>query len=130
MSTDRDVLLGELDRSQWMALSVLADHDTDAERAAYALGWRWLAKEQRWPVRVKRQDDDDVPGPDGWMWEWWRENEDRVFSCSLPPLLMEHVRKRSRAVKGRTCRFPTVSAALACAAYCAGVLIQATGSLE
>ena len=133
--TDRERLLRELNEGRTLLLVAMADLEEESGEARRAAGWRWLAAKGRWPLHVVRHEIgivtsvgeggvyEDPPPTSGW--EWWREKEGACFGCSLPPVLIEHVRKLSETPKGQTCRFESPSQALGCAATCAGVLLDA-----
>jgi hypothetical protein len=122
---DRTTLLKEMNEGRRMLLLAMADLEEEQGDAQRAAGWRWLAVHDRWPLLVVRpseeRDEKYVVLQAGW--EWWRLKVDAQFSCSLPALLMDSVRKRAETPRGLTCRFESPSQALGCAATCAGMLI-------
>ena len=124
MSTER--ILKDIDDCQWLLLARLADEAEERNDSVWAGGWRYLAEARRWPIAVQRHDE----GDEGPAWEWWRERSECTYSCSLPRLLMDHVRKQSKTAASKPPRFNTPGAALACAAFWAGNLINLFGSVE
>jgi hypothetical protein len=125
---DRILLLHDLDDGRRLTLLALADFDEEQGDARRAAGWRWLARWGRWPIFVVRVDDyaDEVQDAREYVsagWEWWREKGEVVYSCSLPSVLMDAVRRAAHTPKSRCCRFESPSQALLCAATCAGRLL-------
>jgi hypothetical protein len=131
--TDREYLLADVNDGRRLTLLALADAAEEALQRYRPAGLRWLAKFDRWPVFVARREDfseaDDLgPADEGEIssgWEWWRAKPAAVFSCSLPVVLIEAVRKQAKTPKGQTCVFDSAGAAILAAADAAGRLIEA-----
>ncbi len=138
--TTTELLLCDIDDTQWLLLARLADEALERGDRVWAQGWRWLADNRRWPLAATEEVVREVmPKVIGeathvvevvTLWEWWRAREGRTYSCSLPKLLMDHVRRAGHAKYRATCAFKTPGAALACAAFQAGNLIALFGSVE
>jgi hypothetical protein len=141
--TDREALLAELNNGRRLTLLALADVAEEADERYLSAGLRWLAKFDRWPVFVARRDDvydeegdyvtvdkggagdQSSPSSSSAGWEWWRAKPAAIFSCSLPAVLIDTVRKEARALRGKTCVFDSPAQAILAAAAAAGKLIAA-----
>lgn len=109
---DRARLLTDLNSCQAAILSALADEAEERGDPIKASGWRYLAERGCWPIQVNDH------------WEWWIDRPERRFSCALPEPLIRQVRLVNRTGRGDTCRFPSASQALGCAALCAGMILK------
>jgi hypothetical protein len=120
---DRQRLLVEMNGGQRALLLAMADLEEEQGNSQCAAGWRWLAKNDRWPVRLF------YLNSISWQWEEEKRNPPCSYSHSLPALLLEIMYKRVRVQKGLLFKFRSPERALECAAICAGQLI-AVGLLE